>query len=723
MLNRKKLHRALRELDAAACADAVGSAGLRDATSANEFLDELRQADCLLLRRPDARRESRRDSLMTKCRELLVGGAPPEAVSAFEAHVADATIAERGFRAILASVASSPVSGLHPDAQAWGFVRWSEGVLGQLAAELDKQIATAAATGKPFDARQLRLTGDGGSQITPDAFLDGTTRSLGSTLLMMGYVHEWFDASTGILVVPPEPPRDPSAICACAALFALSTAWRELGKVWDRCRLLGGGLCLRHGGDANGVPRDAEVISGPTPGAEEMYDRVATNRLISMHFGRMMDITTKGIGHGAVQSPDKGAVPLPPGAFISIEELVAAGMLAGTFCLPMDDDAQLFEGLPLRVWLRGYAYCAYMAASQGKRSLHSLLTLNEKDLRDGLANVGLSTCQAERFLELTSFQKNSLDLYDAPILRSSDGSLLFWAPAYTAPVIEQILLSRIGSLNRRRGDDGEIMGTCTFEDKGRRFEAQCLRAFQDVGVPARSFRYTVDGVQYDCDVAVLLDQTLFVFECKNHAIPLGHLPSLYYHLVSMDSAGRQAQRIADQMDAHPEIARQQFGSEAVWARTVPCVLQALPWSAGELGAVFFYDSSALFRFLGDGTVCVTSVSPVEGSHVLRRHNYPLRKGPIPTADELLRQLREPCQLKVEALGWQQVTSHISLSTSLFMERPEWRQRPTTVEERMVALGSTPAEASRMARDLTEEFPAAMEDLKGEIAARHAAKRQ
>lgn len=262
------------------------------------------------------------------------------------------------------------------------------------------------------------------------------------------------------------------------------------------------------------------------------------------------------------------------------------------------------------------------------------------------------------------------------------------------------MLSRISALKRRRAETEESTESTWLEDKGERFETRALKLFRDAGISAHSFKYELEGAQFQCDLAVILDDVLFVFECKNYSLPHGQLVALYYYLRCLDEAATQVERIAHQFNQHSEIVRAHFGSNATWQCIVPCVLQALPWSAGRIGNVYFYDNSALSRFLEEGYTSIGSMTKRHGSHFMRRHKFLLRKAKIPTTQELVGEFENPHQLRLSKLGWETVVTAIPVSDSFVLGLPEWRQRPLTLEEQIRALSSSPEEAVRAAKELT-----------------------
>jgi hypothetical protein len=240
------------------------------------------------------------------------------------------------------------------------------------------------------------------------------------------------------------------------------------------------------------------------------------------------------------------------------------------------------------------------------------------------------------------------------------------------------------------------------------YEARILSLFRAHHIPAHSFNYTLNGTDYQCDVAAVIDDTLFVFECKNYSLPMGHLPTLYYFLLGLDESKVQAKRIASQLQDNPDIVKRHFGANASWTQTVPVVLHSLPWSFGLSDGVYVYDASALSLLLNEGFTNVCTLARLDGNnHLRRRHRYQLRQGATPTAGELVREMKNPNQLRLHAVGWGLVSKGVQISADLVLRVPEWHQRPSTLEEQLLALGSSPEEAAAVAKNMSVDFPTAL----------------
>lgn len=215
-------------------------------------------------------------------------------------------------------------------------------------------------------------------------------------------------------------------------------------------------------------------------------------------------------------------------------------------------------------------------------------------------------------------------------------------------------------------------------------------------------------MQYDCDVAVLLGETLFIFECKNYNVPLGRISELSHLIDSISSFRKQVARIADQFDQHPEIVREHFGADIKWKRIVPCVLQALPWSMGRWGDVYSYDQSALIRFIKEGAIGVHNTTSERAKQITSRHSIKLRAKQIPTDEELLKELENPVQLRLHSKGWDLSKIALPIGKDFFLALPEWRQRALSLEEQFEALGFDAAQTCEILQELSAEPPSMME---------------
>ncbi len=349
----------------------------------------------------------------------------------------------------------------------------------------------------------------------------------------------------------------------------LSLQWRHLERAWDRSRFFDTHVRIEtlEVPLAAGGTRSVEALVSEDPDSREIFDHIATLRLERLVFERGMG----GLRQGDPMFPkiDRSEnIPLPPQRFISLSENAATDILMDVYCVPVDDETQVFAGLPLKVWIRGYAFFERLAHDDNGNPIFECQKIARTHLLKELTRFGMTSEQSVKFTSLTTFQKHARDLYDAPLIRVSDGTYRFYSAAFHGPLLAGIVFSRIGSLNKAIGAVNAPTTPIQFEDKGHKFEKRVLNIFTDSGIPAKTFTYRIDKVNYDCDVAVLIEETLFVFECKNYNLPIGRVSELKHFLDSLRSFRKQVLRIAAQLDKHPEIVRQHFGESANWKQII-----------------------------------------------------------------------------------------------------------------------------------------------------------
>ncbi len=706
MFSRGALMKALNRLEAKKCVEIVGEDGLREDAAAAEFVKLVREAGCLLVKHPDAAREKRRDELIEVCRGLL-SPSQEKFKQDLENHIADARAVERGFREVLRVLERTPIWKRPAAQQAWGVIRQADRELAKLHETCERQVQAAARAREPIDVHGLRVEGPEGEGPRFDDAAEATVRVLSATLSLLGHVNGWFDSKSGVLVLPEETVVEENVISEGQDHLRLANQWRELEIGWDRSRFFGARVQCRSAemGREEGNVRSVTVLEFGPPSEFEKLERIAKDRLLGMVHGAEMETDLHDIPKVRVGLSENGRVALAPEGYLTRKECETVELFRRPFCVPMAAAAEVMAGLALAAWLRGYAYLEKLADEAARAGKRWMMRLTEAELTSGLSGAGLSEAQASRFVLLASFQREAADLYDAPLLRTADGSYRFLPSIYYGPVLGVVLLSRFASLNRRRDESGGMTNDCQFQDKGKEFERVAKSYFDRANIPARQFEYSIGAENFDCDLAVVLDDTLFIFECKNHVLPLGSLPALYYLLERLRQSGEQVKRIAQQLDGHPEIVRRQFDMAVSWRRVVPVVLQAMPCSGWKLGDVHYFDASGLLCLLDEG--CASVVSRVNaGKHGggIWKYRHKLRQGAIPTAAELEREMADPHQLRVRggAVELQTVADFISESFAFVL--PCWAARTPTLEEELRWLGVNKREADKACDEYRSLLP-------------------
>ena len=705
----KELLNAFRELDVPRLESILQHDDLSNPVLAGKFVEILRQSGAMVVKMASKKNEQRRNALRLKCKELLDAACVSQASDDFNHHIEDSGLVEHAFRTIVATISGSDIGQKSPDVQAWAVLNRAAMETGFLLEQhkmkLEEVIANNAG---PASKDDFALTDEAGNHVNTDAVISALAGGTRLVLFSLAHKHRWFNEQ-GAIVLPAEIMCDDGALYAAGTHSVLSAEWATLEEAWDRSRLFRARFKQR---DVS-VPADStrvckELVLGP-PDELAKGERIACERLIQLFYQHVVSIMQQPVPpNGLINAGDTPPFSLPPVSYLSAEELASCEILNETFCLPFFDDAISYFGLSLPAWVRGYALLVKRAADvlPGK-----LWQTTESEFLADLQNHGLSASQARCFLSLVCLQEGSEDLFDTPLIRIINGRLLLFSPALVSPVLWRIVLSRISSLNRSQVAEGNADNSSVFEGKGKAFEQKMLSLCKDAGLKAHGFAYSLAGVDYDCDLSVLIDDVLFVFECKNYALAFNHVPSLYYFGKHLRVFADQVRRIASDLNDHPEIVRLHFGADATWKQVVPVVLQAMPWSQGVVDGVFYYDASALRKLLEDGAVRVVVSARVGNATILRRHCYPTRKGPTPNASELLAELHAPAQQRLYKTGWQIKTVTVPISDSMVLTIPEWQYTPPSLEAKLIALGSSAREAASVAKDLMGDFPAKIDQVR------------
>lgn len=710
--DKNKLLDAFRKLDVFSVKTIAQRINLSESDDSRKFIELLRQSGAMVVKFSMGSAEKKRNKLRTLCEELLTAGGNIDSISDLKAHFQDALLAELGFRTIIDTLSSSNIGQRDSNIQVWSVLQRAATeakILKDLHSQKSEQLAAKHTGSVSID--DFRITDENDTPVDSDAVLTALATGTRLAIFSMAHKERWFD-DNGVIVLPVKPKLTQEMLYEAGMHTLLAAKWSSLESAWDRSRLFRARFSLSSLQNENNPKSFLQILTVTAPDEFEKMQSIAGERLNQIYYQDVIKFRQmSGLAKLTVTCEDKPPFALPPVQYLSVEELVSSIMFEKTFYLPFLDSNQTFFGLPLSAWVRGYALLICLA---GKTDPGKLCLVSETELQQKLQLYGLTAPQAYSFISNTCLVSGSDDMFDTPLVRVADGSLIVFTPVLGALTLWRVVLSRITSLNRARLLTPVEKNENIFSDKGAAFEEEMRKRCKDAGLIAEGFSYKIGSIKYDCDLCVLLDDVLFVFECKNYALAFDHIPCLYYYKKNLHDFATQVCRIAKDLDNHPEIIREKLGENTTWKRVVPVVLQAMPWSFGKFNNAYFYDASAFLRLVGDGVVRIVSSARINGSAILRRHCYPLRKGEIPSASELLRELKNPVQLKMSGTNWTIRSTTASLSASLVLNMPNWFHGPVTMEEQMIALGSSPDAAKLRSQELSVEFPEEVDKLRSKL---------
>jgi hypothetical protein len=107
-------------------------------------------------------------------------------------------------------------------------------------------------------------------------------------------------------------------------------------------------------------------------------------------------------------------------------------------------------------------------------------------------------------------------MYDCPLVKTTSGKLILFAPALMGTNIASVVLSNLGRLRQ------------PLSRKGTAFEAGVREFFAKRGMACRGFKVKRDGEEYEFDAVLVWDSYVFLFECKNRSLS-GFDPAQAYY--------------------------------------------------------------------------------------------------------------------------------------------------------------------------------------------------
>lgn len=596
---------------------------LLDQACATQLLGLLRRSSDLIQTRLDPIRSRARDAFLENLEAHLLKHLGLDWASKVDELKALGHHIEEGYAEILRSLSRTDAAQLAPEVQAASGLAWSAHAFDEMMKEFQADLARR----RRIKLSHFRVRRRDGTSYNPDGALGNLINITTMTLMLLGYQQSWFD-DEGFLILPTSQDPTGDENDKMTATLSLATSWRLWERLEQRCRYFGGELRTLGTPAPQWVPKDAaKAIKYELVTPEEAHDYYAnvrlTDQLARTYHGLLQDTNLKTWASGI-----DGVLDLPPKGYVSPEEghsCISLSDVLGYFIL---EDQERPCGLRLVEWIRGYSTLQSVIGERyrtlGKDGLRHIVS--RSDLRSLLERVGLRNGTADIFIDQTSLRKTSRDLFDQPLMRMRDGSLMLFGPAILYCEAGRVTLSAIG----RQGEQ--------LARKGKAFEKEMLRFFTSQGLAATAFKLKIEGEEFEYDVVVPWGDHLFVFECKNRTLS-GHNPAAaYYFALEMKSAANQVARLATALHDHADMVRDVSGIETKDKIIVSCILNSLPYAAtGARNGVYMTDVSLLKRFFGNSREPATTKR--------RNSATSLWLGDKPEPADFLSYLQEPSPLQ------------------------------------------------------------------------------
>ncbi|MGG2399830.1 hypothetical protein ACJRW5_23070 [Pseudomonas sp. SH1-B] len=635
--HRKQLQNALEKLDLPKALEALEHLSTEEVTAA--FAAKLEQPGAFQMRGDRVKRNKFYDSLLN----ATAMRSQHTQAQAFAQGLNDKIqLIEQCFDETRSSLPECDISKFPEDIQFWSHIERASRELRELHDAAQQAMAEIKAKAKakvPFAMPEMTMVKlPDGNEVNSDAAFSNIIGTLSLTLKMLSFEHKLL--SGGKLVAPSKAAIFDEHVFKAGSIQLYAMTWNALEDIANRTLFFGGEITSMENA---GIPRDTlpegfyskfpdPLIFHRAPSEAEVYDFLANRRLHSWAMQNTIRLMQGKDQRLPVMAKGAAAPSLSSGPFVSEEEGIALTTLTEILSFDVFSDQERYHGLTLREWVRGY--CSLKLMAEIKQADTCLITFDKAELEQGFSDYQIPDMCVPTLIHHLTFGQDSRDLYDSPLIRSKDGKYSLLADVLITCNLPNVLFSRLSSLETQ------------FEKKGKGFEDKVVSFFQARDYQCETTSFSIDHAQYEYDALLLLDDTLFLIECKNTLLSGNHAVQALRYSKFIDDTVKQVKRLERGLRARPEVVESLFGRKLSDLTVVPMILNSMNYSRPPVNGVYVSDYSALSKFFDESTI--SEFHWEKGKKKVRKVICRLWSGEQPTAQELLAYLSIPPQLKLIA---------------------------------------------------------------------------
>lgn len=568
----------------------------------------------------------KRDSFLTDLKEATNS---PDLIQKIDNLNKLCVCAEKIYDVIKSNLSNLPISKKKPEIQCWAVIRRAQGEIDFLKTETRKHLESIDRKQKVFDISTAYLRNKRGESYSPDVVISKTVDYLSLSLKMIGFNYKL--NSGGFIVIPDMVDVEEDDIIDAGKIFYNSILWSSLERSVETCLLFDYEL---NEYNSTNLPNGLE-----NSGLETFYefnltkeqfirlDYISNERLYSKLSQNFMEALYKHNVHKTVDENLTSLTNVNNGYSITTSEFPSYVALLETLCL--SDENMLILGLTLREWVRCYSALERLSKISKQREVFTFSALSAY-----LQLVGISSDKSRLFIDFASFNNESRDLYDSPLLKMKSGDYLFCSIGYFSPGISNIILSKFSSLK------------VDLSQKGFGFEKEIHEMLSDLKMNYQHFKFKRESEEYEYDAIILLDDKVFVLECKNTNLSGGSVSQAFKKQTFLIDAANQVIRLADGLKKHQDVFSDKFGLDINNFEIIPVIVNNLPFSLpGKYCGVYVTDYSALSKILHNSHISGIEVRNEYGT--LTSTNHPMHKlweNNTLQASDLIKQFETPIQL-------------------------------------------------------------------------------
>lgn len=506
-----------------------------------------------------------------------------------------------------------------PAEQAWACIRKTEHVIYKI--KTDNALEINNSTNQRRFSFHKKTKDSNGEDYDPDTLLEKEVKSLSLSLKFLAFRNKW--EKNGVFFIPDTPDTVNFIYNEINETKELAITWEELERITNCCFINNGEAfenknenLVRIKEEYN-IDYDVNYSFQYRPSSFVTYEQIASDRFRERNNQDLMKI----IDHlGKKRFYDNECN-------LQIDNILTHIMFDNYFCCDVRTDQKTYGGLRLVEWINCFLALKKFAASIEGKSNYQVL--NIETVINILSPVTSSTELAFKFINAITFSKDSIDLFDTPIIKISDDKLYLLISAIYSINIFQAVLSRLTSIEDNLGE------------KGYNFEKQVLKMLNGYNLNAKSIKRTFNNETYEYDCLFFMGKKLFLLECKNKSISWGIPTKNYRNGLFYEETARQINRLKEGLLEHPEIIADEFNKNVNDYEIVPVIYNCYPLSMPKnILDVYVIDHSSFSRLFKSKHI--NSIALFGES---KKTAFSQWKNNTIDSDDIIRHLNEPFQLK------------------------------------------------------------------------------
>lgn len=513
--------------------------------------------------------------------------------------------------------------------QVWSHIKRVEGGFQEIHGHLEDKLSK-----KPKDKNlspYVSLEDEDGNTFSADGASENLIKYLSITIKLLSYKFGWF--CNDKIVIPEEVPVEEDDLYKAGSIELLARSWVALEEISQRSLLFGGYVFERKGED---VQEDAKMSGVKasyhferSESEYELYDAIACERVRRKSLQNFMDIISTKAVRSSVTPELQNVGKIEDGSFLCEDEILTCSILDDVFCVSTLEDRKDYHGLTLAEWVRCYFVIRHISKKIVEENSDCVLA--EESIVGVLEESGISRDKGLTFISLVSFSKDAIDLYDCPLIRVSSGLFYISYNSLVYANVSNIIISRLSSLDT------------DSSDKGYRFEHEVNELVRARVGDCKSFKFKRGENEYEYDAVFVLDDNLFILECKNKSLPWYNPVKSYRNRNFVFDSARQVNRLKNALIEYPEVVKEHFGIECSSLNIVPVVFNCLPFSwRGKIEGVYVTDSSSFSRLLKSSEIYRVAAS--SNGQESTKSLYKQWEGDSLCSKDIIKHFENPVQL-------------------------------------------------------------------------------